>query len=129
MLFHIFNSQEERRNFGGSAFIEVQFCKLPVGTKLKKIVSWRSIKNWQNDSLYIDDVDLFYTEYQHIFDCGIYNNLNKGVVDIFGINYYATNLLDSIIERLNNDKQTDYATLKEWLIKSKEYNGVYILGI
>ena len=55
--------------------------------------------------------------------------MNKGVVDIFGINYYAPNLLDSIIERLNNDKPTDYSTLKEWLIKSKEYNGVYILGI
>ena len=129
MLFHIFDSQEERRNFGSSAFIEVQFCKLPVGTKLKKIVSVGSINYRQNDSLYIDDADLFYTEYQHIFDCGIYNNLNKGVVDIFGINYYAPDLLDSIIERLNNEKPTDYSILEEWLMKSKEYNGIYILGI
>ncbi len=39
MLFHTFNSQEERRAFGGSMFIELQFCKLPVGTKDKKIIS------------------------------------------------------------------------------------------
>ena len=50
MLFRVFNSQEERRNFNGSAFIEVQFCKLLVGTKRKKTVSLNSIKNWQNDS-------------------------------------------------------------------------------
>lgn len=129
MLFHIFNSQEERRNFGGSAFIEVQFCRLPVGTKLKKIVAVGSIKNWQNDSLYIDDVDSFYKEYSHIFDCGLYNNLKKGIVDIFGINYYAPDVLDSMIERLNIDKPTDYAILIEWLEKSKGYNGFYILGI
>lgn len=129
MLFHIFKSQEERRNFGGSAFIEVQFCKLPIGTKLKKVVSIGSINNWQNDSLYIDDVDLFYTEYQHIFDCGIYNNLKSGVVDIFGINYYPPELLVSIIQRLNKDKPTDYTVLIDWLMKSKDYNGFYILGI
>lgn len=129
MLFRVFNSQEERRNFGGSAFIEIQFCKLPVRTKLKKIVSAGSINHWQNDSLYIEDVGLFCTEYQNIFDCGIYNNLNKGVVNIFGINYYTSDSLDSIIERLNNGKPTDYSILIEWLKKAKEYNGIYILGI
>ena len=29
MLFHTFKSQEERRKFGGSAFIEIQFCNMP----------------------------------------------------------------------------------------------------
>lgn len=129
MLFHIFNSQEERRNFGGSAFIEMQFCKLPSGTKAKKLVSPSSINHWQNDSLYIDDENVFYQEYSHIFNCGIYNNLKSGTVDIYGINYYAPSLTDSIIERLHKDKPADYEALIEWLNKSKKYNGFYILGI
>lgn len=129
MLFHTFVSQEERRNFGGSAFIEVQFCKLPAGTKLKKIVAVGSIKNWQNDSLYIDDVDLFYKEYSQFFNCGIYSNLKSGIVDIFGINYYTSDLLDSIIQRLDTDKPVDYELLTDWLKRAKVYNGFYILGI
>ena len=129
MLFHIFNSQEERRDYGGSAFIEIQLCRLPVGTKLKKIVAVSSINDWQNDSLYIDDVDLFYKEYSHIFHCGIYNNLKSGVVDIFGINYYPPELLDSIINRVNTDKPMNYEMLVEWLKQVKDYNGFYILGM
>ena len=55
MLFHIFNSREERRNYGGSAFVEIQFCKLSSGTATDKLVAVDSINNWQDDSLYIDD--------------------------------------------------------------------------
>lgn len=129
MLFHIFSSQEERRIFGGSEFIEIQYCKLPYGTKPQKIVAVNSINHWQNDSLYVDDEDAFYQEYSHVFNCGIYNNLRSGTVDIFGINYYAPSLVDSIIIKLQIDKPSDYITLIEWLTKSKEYNGFYILGI
>lgn len=131
MLFRIFDSQEERRNFGGSKFIEIQFCKMPYGTKTKKLVSVNSINHWQNDSLYlyIDDVDAFYEEYGKIFNCGIYNNLRSGIVDIFGINYYAFSLVDPIVEKVKTDKPADYEILVDWLIKSKEYNGFYILGI
>ena len=35
MLFHTFSSQEERRKYGGSAFIEIQYCKLPIRTRKK----------------------------------------------------------------------------------------------
>ena len=129
MLFHIFSSQKERRNFGGSAFIEVQFCKLPADTKLKKIVATGSIKNWQNDSLYIDDVDLFHKEYSGILNCGSYNNLKVGVVDIFGINYYTPDQIDSIIQRLAIEKPTDYELFTNWLMNAKTYNGFYILGV
>ena len=129
MLFHVFSSQEERRTFGGSAFIEVQFCKMPYKTKIKKIVAVNSIKNWQNDSLYINDEDTFYQEYSNIFTCGIYNNLKSGIVDIFGINYYEPSLVDSIITKLHKNKPIDYMILVEWLTKAKEYNGFYILGI
>ena len=131
MIFHSFNSQEERRNYGGSAFIELQYCRLPVQTDIKEIVSVESIDNWKNDSLYIyiDDDNMFYQEYSKIFDHGIYNNLMSGTVDMYGINYYAPSLTDSIIERLNAEKPSDHETLIEWLKSSKQYNGFYILGI
>lgn len=129
MLFHTFNSQEKRRNYGGSAFMQIQFCKLPAGTTLKELVAVDSMNFWQNDSLYVDDENAFYREYSHIFDCGTYNNLKSGTVDIYGINYYAPFLTDSIIERLRKDKPADCEVLIEWLIMSKKYNGFYILGL
>ena len=64
MLFHVFNSQEERRAYGGSAFIEIQFCKLSTKRKVTERVALRSIQFWQNDSLYVDDEDLFLDKIQ-----------------------------------------------------------------
>lgn len=81
MKFHMFDSHEERRKHGGSAFIEMQFCRLPKGTSIEKLVN--SDVHRQNDSLYIDDENEFYRAYSRIFDCGIYNNLSKGTVDIY----------------------------------------------
>ena len=129
MLFHTFSFQQNRRDFGGSAFMELQFCKLPYESKIKKIVS--NIMNWQNDSLYvhIDDVEIFDQEYGRIFNDGIYNNLKSGTVDIYGINYYKPSLTDAIIEEIKKEKPSDYETLISWLITSKSYNGFYILGI
>ena len=129
MLFHIFTSQEERRNHGGSAFIEMQFCKLPPDAKTKKRVAVSSIHHWQNDSLYIDDLNLFYQEYSHIFDCGIYNNLKSGIVDLYGINYYSPSSIDSIIHRILAETPKDYEIIVDWLTKGKAYQGFYILGI
>ena len=37
MLFHTFNTQEERRKFGGSDFIEMQYCRLEQGSKSKRL--------------------------------------------------------------------------------------------
>lgn len=128
-MFYTFDSQEERRNFGGSAFVEMQFCKLPFETETRKIVCVDSIINWQNDSLYIKDENLFYEQYSQIFDCGVYNNLKKGTVDIYGINYYSSDLIDSIKEKLFETKPMDYEILIEWLNKAEKYNGFYILGI
>lgn len=36
LMFYRFENQEMRRNFGGSAFIEIQYCKLKPETKTKK---------------------------------------------------------------------------------------------
>lgn len=77
MLFLFLNSQEERREYGGLAFVELQFCRLPHNTKLSDIVAIDSIKHWMNDFLYIPDGNEFYIKYSHIFDCGTYNNLKR----------------------------------------------------
>lgn len=129
MLFYKFSSQEERRAYGGSTFIEFQFCKLPSKTPIKTIVAVDSIENWKNDSLYVNDENTFYETYSHIFTDGIYNNLQTGVVDIYGINYYNPLLAKTIIERMISEKPTDYEELVAWLEKTELYNGFYILGI
>lgn len=38
MLFHTFHSQEERRKFGGSYFIEFQYCEAAPGSKPEKLL-------------------------------------------------------------------------------------------
>lgn len=129
LLFLTFHSQEERREYGGSAFIEMQFCKLPVETGIKDIVAVRNINNWQNDSLYIYDDNVFYKEYSPIFNGGIYNNLKSGIVDVYGINYYAPVLIDSIFEKLHRKKPVDYEVVSDWIEKAQKYNGFYILGL
>ncbi len=128
-MFHIFNSQEERREYGGSAFIEIQFCRLPRDTSLSEIVDVDSIENWMNDSLYADDENEFYREYSRIFDCGTYNNKESGIVDIFGINYYAPSQIERLLSRIHKEKPADYEVLAQWLECAKQYNGFYILGI
>lgn len=127
MLFHIFNSQRERRECGGSCFIELQFCSLPKGTPIETLVN--SDVHWQDDSLYVDDENKFYKEYSSVFDCGVYNNLSSGTVDVYGLNYYSPEKTDIIIDKLGREKPCDYQMLLDWLKKSKEYNGFYILGI
>lgn len=128
MLFHTFNANLEKEIIS-SNFVEIQFCKLPVTTKLKQIVKVNNINNLQNDSLYIKDIDTFFQQYSQIFNCGIYNNLKSGTVDLFGVNYYARDLVDVIIDNLHIKNPLDYETLTKWLTKAKEYNGFYILGI
>ena len=129
MLFLKFSSQDERRAYGGSAFIELQFCKLPPATPIKKIIAVNSIEDWKNDSLYVNDENSFYETYSHIFVDGIYHNLQTGVVDIYGINYYNPSLTESIIERVISEKPADYEALVAWIEEAKLHNGFYILGI
>ena len=129
MLFHRFNNQEERRAFGGSDFLELQFCQHKSGTSIKGIVN--KIENWHNDSLYIsgDDMDTFYKCYKDVFKNGTYNNLKSGEIDFFGVNYYSPKQVDEMIKIIEETKPTDYKTVLDWLVKAKEFNGVYILGV
>ena len=129
MLFHSFNTQDERRAFGGSDFLELQFCQHKSGTSIKRIVN--KFENWRNDSLYIsgDDMDTFYSCYKDVFKNGTYNNLKSGDIDFFGINYYSSEKVDEMIKIIEETKPTDYKTVLDWLVKAKEFNGVYILGV
>lgn len=130
MLFHIFSSQEERRAFGGSDFIELQYCLLRTGTQIEKIVSVDSVDHWKNDSLYIfgDDVNEFINHYGKIFYGGTYSNMETGFVDPFGINYYTPKQADTIIKKIAAEKLCDYQILLKWMENVNNYNGFYILG-
>ena len=130
MLFHIFSSQEERREFGGSYFIELQYCRLAQGTEIEKIVSVDAIEHWKNDSLYVygHDSDTFVSHYGKIFTGGIYSNRKSGIVDVYGINYYSKEQMQLILEQIRRMKPLDYWTLLTWLEKSKENIGFYVLG-
>ncbi|MCD7757436.1 MAG: hypothetical protein LUH45_04620 [Clostridiales bacterium] len=129
MLFYTFTSRMEREKRGGSTFLELQFCKLPVWSKLETLVAVEHINHWHNDSLYIHDARLFDQEYSSVFDCGVYHNLQRGTVDLWGINYYPPPSIDSLIKKVEEQKPLEYETLKAWLNQAKAYNGFYILGM
>ena len=85
MLFYTFHSQDERRKFGGSAFIEMQLCKMGPEAEITQLTAVSNIDHWQNDSLYIylDDIETFAAEYRNIFNCAIYGNLESGPADLY----------------------------------------------
>lgn len=127
----MFKSQEERRNFGGSAFIEIQYCKLPESIKLEKIISVNAIPHWENDSLYVsgDDMNLFYEQYKDVITGGVYNNRKSGNMDLYGINFYSREKADLIIKRIEKEKPQEYEILLRWIKSGTDYIGFYILGV
>ena len=131
MLFHSFSSQTERREYGGSDFIELQCCKLKRGTSIKKIISVDHIEHWKTDSLFLsgDDMDNFISLYSDIFNQGFYNNGKSGSLDLFGINYYHPELEEAIVKRLRERNSEDDRILTDWLMTADEHNGLYILGV
>ena len=133
MLFLSFDSQQERRIFGGSCFLELQYCRLPQGTPLKKLVSLRKIRYWQDDSLYVyadsEDLDIFFSEYGDIFSNSTYDVDESGIFDLFGINYYSPEQVHAIIGRIAANKPTDGEILIKWLKSAESTNGLYLLGI
>ena len=129
MLLLTFPSQEERRKIGGSAFLEIQFCRMPKETPIKEIVAVENIKSWQNDSLYVHEIADFISIYGKYFDDGIFKNLKSGSLDVYGINYYYSDFVKRLIERLLNDKPAEYNPFVNWLKQAENYNGFYILGI
>lgn len=118
MIFHSFKNQNARRTFGGSAFIEIQYCTQKSGTELKKIVN--TSRHWIDNSLYIyfDDIDSFFANYKKIFYGGTYQNLHSGEVDIFGINYYSSEQLKKYFIENRRAKTIrlygNFGMVKEW---------------
>ena len=129
MLFLKFSSQEERRRRYGSCLIELQYCRLPEGTDIETIVSVESILHWQDDSLYVSDTDRFFRMYGSVFEDGIRNNLTRGVMDLYGINYYGPSEIRAIRELLRREKPEEYEILLDWLGSPEAGSGIYILGI
>lgn len=133
MIFHKFNSDKERRSFGGSCFLELQYCRFPHDTGIDKIISVDSVRHWKLDSLYVyeddESFEFFINEYIGIFSSGIYCNGESGPLDTYGINYYSPEQLSVIIQKLTDKKPAEYEILLDWLDSSTEYNGIYILGI
>ena len=131
MLFHSFHSQAERRKFGGSDFVEIQYCRFPKGTSLREVVSIDAIKLWKDDSLYIfgDDLDLFYQNYGDIITGGVYNNGERGPMDLYGINFYSREQTSEIMERLAEEKPPEHQILCRWLQAGEQHLGFYLLGV
>ncbi len=128
-MFLKFKTTEERRARGGSAFVEIQYCRLPRGTSKESIVSFDGGAFWDIASLYIDDENIFFNEYGKILGDGLYNNMKRGTVDIYGINYYSPENTESIIERLKVYKPNGYEIFLDWLAADANKNGFYVLGI
>ena len=131
MLFHKFSSQAERRAFGGSDFFELQFCRMPPDTEAALLTAVDSVHHWRDDSLYIsgDDDGAFMGAYGELFPWGMYNNLETGPIDPYGINYYRAELIDPFIAKLREVKPVEYEILAGWLTTAKGYNGFYLLGV
>ena len=123
-MIYKFNNQEERKNFGGSAY-----CKTNAN-KVKKVI--KNCSNWNDDSLYISnkDIDVFLETYSDIFGKCICQDLKEyDRFDTFGINYYSKDRIDSIKEKLLKIKPKNYELMLDWLNECDKYNGFYILGI
>lgn len=116
------------KNKHSGSYIEIQYCRLDADD-MKKLVSADSISHWQEDSLFVADENMFYNEYSHVFTDGIYNNLDSGTVDLYGINYYSADVLKTVIHRIRTQKPLEYEILLDWLLAAEGYNGIYILGL
>lgn len=130
MLFHRFASQEERRAFGGSDFLELQPCPLPPSSTPEELVSIDNFLHWQLSSLYIsgDDMGLFQELYGPLLGHGLYNNLSTGPLDPCGINYYTPAQAAAIIARIEAAQPQDCQLLLPWL-RENSAKGFYLLGV
>lgn len=130
MLFHTFSTQEERRHFGGSDFVELQYCRLERGTSLRKLTSaFRT--HWEDDSLYVPGqcMDEFLAAYSDVLGEAVYSNKKSGPVYPFGPNYYPPERVTAMLDRLRERNSEDDRTLAKWLQKATECNGFYVLGL
>ena len=131
MRFYTFSSQAERREMGGSYFIELQYAALPPEAGLPALVSPDAYAHWRDDSLYVygDDDNAFYTWYGGIFTGGVYANGRRGPVDLVGVNYYGPDLAERICSEVRETPLPDSETLLRWLESPRAARGFYVLGL
>ena len=55
--------------------------------------------------------------------------MTTGLLDTWGITYYAPGRIGDIQERASSFRPEGYEVLVAWLEEAKEYNGFYILGV
>ncbi len=130
-MFLKFETQEERRAYGGSAFIEIQYCPLPGGTPDNRIVSADLIAHWDIASLYVscDDASAFFNAYREILSHSLHNDMREGAVDLWGINYYNREKTELIAKKLEAQRPQGFETLLAWLREDPYHNGFYVLGV
>lgn len=129
-MFHSFKNQDERRAFGGTAFMEFQYCKLKPKTRIRKIL--RRVPYWQDGGLYVhwQDMYCFFSNYEEIFGDAVLSNVKGATgMDPYGVNYFSSAQMKDIIEKIEEQKPLDYEILLEWLKKGTDYNGFYVLGL
>lgn len=126
-MFLQFQSQEERRRYGGSCFIELQFCRAAEETPVGEIM--QHFSNWMDDSLYVHGDSPLYTVYGAVFGNGLHPNMTESDLDMWGVTYYRREQIDGIIARAEQRKPEGYETLTAWLREAKQYNGFFILGV
>ena len=83
----------------------------------------------QIKSLAFIDIDNFIDNYGDVFNGGVYNNLKTGFIDICGINYYKSELIESFINLIKSKSLPEYEKIVLWLEEALQHNGFYILGI
>lgn len=127
MLFYRFASQGERRRFGGSCFAEFAFCK--DRGPLPELLDVMSLPHWQNDSLYVQDLDRLWIDYRDILGEGWYSPESRGLLSPYGLNYYGPEDLEVIISRIRERHPRDWENLLPWLEEARKYNGFYVLGV
>ena len=109
--------------------MEMQVCKYPRGTALREIMDFDRMDFWKNDSLYICDIAEFVRVYGNYTVHGIYDNGERGAVDVYGPNYYPPETVTQMIGQIAADKPAEYETMLRFLQEAETQNGFYILGI
>ena len=111
----------------GSGYIEFQLIE-------SNKPNFNKIEFSKKSSLFVDvisdeSMDEFLDNYGEIFGNGLHPNSTKSL-DLFGINYYLSNELETIIKKIESNKPKDYETILVWLhMVQKNYKGFYILGV
>ena len=117
---HILKSKEERDNIGGTAFIEIQYCKYMSSSKELNNPNSGLYEHGKENSMYIyiDDCEKFLNEYEKIF----------GHLDVYGFNYYDKEETKKIIKNIEKIHPMDYEIFVNW-IEKEDSNGFWVLGI